>query len=220
MRLIGHRGCGEQYPENTLYAVEQSVQYLDTVELDVRRCASGELVVFHDETVDRVTDGTGAVADLDWAELCDLEVEASGESIPRLDDALAVIPSEVTAQLELKETGLVADVREHVADRDVTVQVSSFLPEALDEVAASGWDVPAGLLFEDAPLANLARALSLDCEYVHPHFDLCVDTDVVDVAHAAGLRVVAWKAARTPEDVQELRDAGVDGVTADRWDIA
>lgn len=220
MDLIGHRGCGAQYPENTVYAVRQSARYLDTVELDVRRCASGELVVFHDETVDRVTDGEGAVADLAYDDLRDLEVLDSGESIPTLDDALAALPADVTAQLELKETGLAADARECTAAHDAAVRLSSFHPDALREAAATGWDAPRGLLFETDPLANVARAADLGCEYVHPHFDLCLDTDVVETAHAAGMGVIAWKAARTPEDVAALRDAGVDGVTADRWDIA
>jgi glycerophosphoryl diester phosphodiesterase len=220
MELIGHRGCADQYPENTVHAVRRSSRYLDTIEVDVRRCRSGELVVFHDETVDRLTDATGRVADLDWATLRDLEVMGSGETVPRLSTVLEAFPDGIRAQVELKERGLAADVRDAVAASDVEVTVSSFDTVALAEVADLDWEVDTGFLFEADPDGNLATARDLGCAVVHPHYDLCLETDVVDRAHAAGLRVVAWKAARTAEEVQAVREAGVDGITADRWDIA
>lgn len=221
MELIGHRGCAAQYPENTVEAVRRSSRYLDAVEVDVRRCGSGELVVFHDERVDELTDGTGRVADLDWADLRDLEVAGSGESIPRLGTVLGAVADDVRLQLELKERELAADVRDAVIgaapDRDVVV--SSFDAETLAEVNDLGWDVPTGYLFESDPGANLRTALELGCDTVHPHYDCCLETDVVAVAHDLGFDVVAWKAARTAAEVADLREVGVDGVTADRWDL-
>jgi glycerophosphoryl diester phosphodiesterase len=221
MEIIGHRGCADQYPENTVTAVARSSRHLDAVEVDVRRCGSGELVVFHDERVDELTDGTGRVADRDWRELRDLDVERSGESIPRLETVLAVVPPDVRVQLELKERGLAADVRAAVAgaDADLDVVVSSFEPAALAEVNELGWDVPTGYLFESDPAANLRTAAALDCDAVHPHYDCCLETDVVADAQERGFEVVAWKAARTPEEVEALRAVGVDAVTADRWDL-
>lgn len=220
MELIGHRGCAEQYPENTIPAVRASSQYLTTVEVDVRRCATGELVVFHDETVERLTQGEGAVAELSWRELRSLEVLDSGEPVPSLDEMLAAVPEAVTLQVELKEAGLASDVHAAVAASQVDVQISSFLPGALREVAGLDWAVPSGLLFDADPESNVAVAEGLDCEFVHPHFDLCVGTDVVATAQERGFGVIAWKAARTAEDVAALREVGVDGVTVDRWDIA
>src|SRR6056297_246672 len=110
MELIGHRGCAAQCPENTVRAVKRAAQYLDAIEVDVRRCGSGELVVFHDETVDRLTDESGPIADLSWTELRNLDVLDSGESIPTLDHVLDAFPQGVRAQLELKDTGIAADV--------------------------------------------------------------------------------------------------------------
>ncbi|MFB6164239.1 MAG: glycerophosphodiester phosphodiesterase [Haloarculaceae archaeon] len=220
MELIGHRGCGSQYPENTVQAVRKAGQYLQTVEIDVRRCASGELVVFHDETVDRLTGGSGAVADLSWTALRELEVLDSGESIPRLSAVLEAVPAGVTAQIELKESDIAADVRDVVTASAVDAHVTSFSPDALASVADLSWSVPTGYLFESLPTANIETAIDLECEYVHPHFDLCLETDVVEAAHDRGLSVIAWKAAKTSEDVARVREAGVDGITADRWDIA
>ena len=220
MEIIGHRGCADQYPENTVHAVQRSSEYLDTIEVDVRRCRSGELVVFHDETVDRLTDATGRVADLDWDDLRELDVMGSGETIPRLSTVLEAFPGGVRAQVELKARGLARDVCDVVTEYDVDVTVSSFDTVTLAEVDDLDWDVDAGFLFDSDPVGNLATALDLGCAVVHPHYDLCLETGVVDAAHDAGLRVVAWKAARTAEEIRAVREAGVDGITADRWDIA
>ena len=219
MELIGHRGCAQQYPENTVDAVTRAAEYVDAVEVDVRRCSTGELVVFHDERVDRLTAGSGRVADLSWQTLRGFEVLDSGETVPQLETVLDAVPTSVDLQLELKESGLAADVRALAAGTTHDVRVSSFDPSALSEVAAAGWDVPTGLLFDESHERNLRRALDLGCEAVHPHYELCVSTPVVDAAHDAGLDVIAWKAARTPEEVETLAALGVDGVTADRWDI-
>ena len=220
MQVIGHRGCADVYPENTVRAVTRAANFLDAVEVDVRRCGSGELVVFHDETVDRLTDASGRVADLHFDALARLDVGGSGEPIPRLETVLAAVPEGVAVQVELKETGLADDVRDAVTDLDREVAVSSFRAAALEEVNALDWDVSTGLLFESDPAGNLARAADLDCEAVHPHYDLCLETDVVDAAHDRGFDVVAWKAARRRTEIHRLRSAGVDGVTADRWEIA
>jgi len=104
MQVIGHRGCADVYPENTVRAVTRAANFLDAVEVDVRRCGSGELVVFHDETVDRLTDASGRLADVAWAELQELDVLGSGELIPRLETVLAAVPDGVELQVELKET--------------------------------------------------------------------------------------------------------------------
>lgn len=219
MEIIGHRGCADQYPENTVHAVQRSSRYLDTIEVDVRRCGSGELVVFHDETVDRLTAAAGRVADLDWRELRELEVMDSGETIPLLSTVLEAFPRGVRAQVELKQRGLARDVRDVVAEYDVDVTVSSFDTVTLAEVHDLDWEVGTGYLFDSNPVGNLATAIDLGCAVVHPHYDLCLKTDVVDDAHDAGLEVVAWKAARTSEEISAVRNVGVDGITADRWDI-
>ncbi|WP_226039798.1 glycerophosphodiester phosphodiesterase [Natrinema sp. DC36] len=220
MEIIGHRGCADQNPENTLLAIREAARRLPAVEIDVRRCESGELVVFHDATLERVTGTDGRVSETAWATLRELTVLDSGESIPRLETVLQAVPDGTTVQLELKERGVAADAMQLAMAAGTDVRVTSFLPEALAEVEASCLDVPNGLLFGDEPDANLSRAVDLACTHVFPHYDLCVDTDVVSAARERGLDVIAWKAARTVDDVRALSEAGVDGVTADRWDVA
>ncbi|ELZ22556.1 glycerophosphoryl diester phosphodiesterase [Haloterrigena salina JCM 13891] len=220
MEIIGHRGCADQFPENTLLAIREAARRLPAVEVDVRRCGSGELVVFHDETLERVTGASGRVAETPWTELRDLTVLESGESIPRLETVLRAVPDDVTLQLELKERGIASETLQSAMTVGADVRVTSFLPDALAEIETNYLDVPNGLLFGDDPEENLSRAVELDCTHVFPHYDLCVETDVVSAARDRGFDVIAWKAARTTDDVRALREAGVDGVTADRWDVA
>ncbi|MDS0261099.1 glycerophosphodiester phosphodiesterase [Haloarcula sp. S1CR25-12] len=219
MEIIGHRGCAEQVPENTLLAIREAARRLPAIEIDVRRCGSGELVVFHDATLERVTDAEGRISETSWSDLRELTVCGSGESIPRLEAALQTVPDAVTVQLELKEPGIALDTLQLAMAAGSDVRVSSFLPEAIEEIETSHLDVPNGLLFKEGPRRHLSRAVDLDCTHVFPHYELCLETDIVSAARDCGLDVVAWKAARTVDDVRALREVGVDGVTADRWDI-
>lgn len=218
MELIGHRGCAAQYPENTVLAIRESAVRLNAVEIDVRRCATGELVAFHDERLDRVTDAEGRLAETAYAKLSELEVLDSGESIPLVEEVLEAVPAGVTLQIELKERGLAADLRELLDERTVDHRVASFMPDALAEVRDLGWDVPTGYLFGEKPRANVERAVTLGCEFVHPHHELCLETDVVRTARDEGLGVLAWN-TDDPAVVERIRGCGVDGITADRWDI-
>lgn len=220
MQVIGHRGCADVYPENTVRALTRTATFLDAVEVDVRRCGSGELVVFHDETVDRLTEGTGRIADLSWEELQALDILESGEPIPHLETVLTAVPDDIELQVELKDTGIAGDVRDAVAAVDREVAVSSFQQVAIEEINELEWDVSTGFLFDSDASSNLQTALELDCDTVHPHYDLCLETDIIDSAHESDLDVVAWKAARRRTEIHVLRSLGADGVTADRWDIA
>ncbi len=217
MELIAHRGCAERYPENTVYALERASVDFPAVEIDVQRCRSGELVVFHDETVDRVTDGSGSIAGMAWDELCELNVNESGERIPLLSEALAAVPSGVSVQVELKRTGIAADVLSRIHDAGVDARVTSFIPSALTEVQEYDPDTKRGYLFgEEVGVATGFRtALALGCDSLHPHSTLCLETDVVKLAHREELRVIAW-AAGDESIVGKLQGAGVDAATADR----
>lgn len=237
MRLIAHRGFADAHPENTLSAVRLAAERADAVEVDARRCGSGEVVVIHDATVDRVTDGAGRVDGLTRAELAALSVYGSGEGVPTLADVAAALPAWVGLVLELKETGLAADALAAAADVDDLV-VSSFLPEALAECREADAEVPTALNVAGGDVetgtdggggatgsgadrgrrsAGIERAVDLDCAAVHPHHGLCVP-EYVRRAHDAGLAVNAWTVVER-ETARALAEAGVDGVIADRADV-
>lgn len=101
MKVYAHRGYSAKYPENTLQAFEAALPYADGIELDVQLSKDGRLVVIHDETVDRTTDGSGYVKDMTLRQLRALRSE--GERIPTLEEVLALVTShDVTVNVELK----------------------------------------------------------------------------------------------------------------------
>jgi len=213
--LIAHRGFAAEAAENTVGAVRRAGELADAVEVDVRRCGSGELVVVHDPTVDRVTDAAGRVSDLSFAELRALDVLGSGECVPSLAAVLEAVPDGTRANIELKERGLAADALAAAEAAGTDLLVSAFDPVVLQEVAAVDPDVPTAYLCtrrDDAPVAIADR---LDCDALHPSFPLCVVTRIVARAHDGGLDVNAWTVKRRA--VARLLDVcGVDGVIADR----
>ena len=214
MRLFAHRGFAAERQENTLGAVRRAVGLADAVEVDARRCASGEVVVIHDETVDRVTDGEGRVDEHTREELAGLSVLGSDEGVPTLDEVAAAIPAGVGFLVELKEPGIARDALAAAADVD-DLLVSSFLPAALAECRWVDDDVRLALNVVDSD--GIAEARKLDCAAVHPHLDRC-SADYVDRAHAAGLDVNAWTVEER-ETARSLEEVGVDGVIADRSDV-
>jgi glycerophosphoryl diester phosphodiesterase len=217
VRAFAHRGCGAQYPENTLAAFRRTGPALGGIECDVRRCGSGELVVCHDAELDRVTDATGRVGETRLDRLRELDVAGSGEGIPLLSAVFEAVPPEVVVNVELKEDGTAADARRVCEGFDHEVIVSSFSETALREADDAGFDSLAFLFFSD-PDGGIATAADLGCEYVHPQWQLCVDSNLVDRAHQKGLGVNAWT-LETPAAVEACREAGVDGVIVDRDDV-
>ncbi len=102
MLIYAHRGYSAKYPENTLSAFKAALPHVDGIELDVQLTRDGRLVVIHDETVDRTTNGNGFVKDMTLRQLRLLRTEG-GERIPTLEEVLVLIePSDVTLNIELK----------------------------------------------------------------------------------------------------------------------
>ncbi|RDZ63557.1 glycerophosphodiester phosphodiesterase [Haloferax sp. Atlit-12N] len=212
MRAIGHRGCPALAPENTLAAFDAAAKRLDWVELDVRRCGSGELVVFHDETLDRVTGATGRVADTSLADLRKLTIGDSDESIPTLAAVFDALPDRVAVNVELKEIGLADDLAAVVGDAEHEVLVSSFDADALREVREASV-LPLAFLFAADWGSALSVATALNCTAVHPHYDL-LSSARVEEAHDRGFEVNAWTVPDR-EVARRLREYGVDGVIVD-----
>lgn len=217
MRLIAHRGFAGAFPENTRKAVEEATEYADEIEIDVRRCGSGELVVIHDATVDRVTDGSGAVADHTIDELRALDVLGTGDGVPTLSEVLRAVPNHIGVNVELKESGTEADALEVLSANHPQGIVSSFYRDVLANCRAIEPAIPRAYITDDDGKDGVGVAVGLDCEYVHPSAELCTDR-FVSKAHRSGMSVTAWGVDST-SDVEPLAGMGVDGVIADRPDV-
>ena len=210
MNCIAHRGFAGVNAENTVPAVREAAARADGVEVDVRRCGSGELVVHHDETVDRTTDGSGPVADHSAAELAALHVEGGDAGVPTFDAVVAAVPPDTTLHVELKECGLAADVERTLsaADDPPEAVASAFDPGALTGVER----LPTALLVTESTGA-IDRAREHDCVAIHPSLGTC-SRPLVEAAHNAGLAVNAWTVVNPPE-TERLHELGVDGAITD-----
>lgn len=218
MRLIAHRGFADRYPANTLVAIENAVADADMIELDVRRCGSGELVVFHDEVVDRATDGSGRVDELPLSRLEALDVHETGTGVSSLATAADAIPDGTGINLELKERGIANEAVAAASTVDNEVIVSSFDGEALDQLDTDDPTVELAYLFGLNTDEDFESALALDCEYIHVHWSHWLLTDAIERAHDAGMGVNVWTIDSSIA-VGLLERAGVDGVIADSPDV-
>lgn len=214
--LIAHRGFAGDNAENTLGAFRAAARTAGMLELDVRRCGSGEVVVFHDADLARVTDRRGAVAETSYDVLADCDVLGSGEGIPLLADVFDAVPATVGVNVELKTVDVAADAAEIAGAAPHDVLVSSFRPEALRVVDEAN-DLPLAFLFLGTVGDPVERALAFDCDALHPPKDV-VNAELVKTAHDRGLDVNVWT-VKTTAEASRLAAAGVDGIVADHRDV-
>lgn len=231
---LAHRGFSRSGLENSLSAFESAVALGFThVETDVHATADGELLAFHDDTLDRVTDGTGAIAEQPW-ETVSRALIGGVEPIPRLADVLRRWPDlrvNIDVKAEVAIGPLVQVIEEQQAhDR---VCVTSFSDRRRRHVLArlsrpvatsAGQTVTAA--FMSGVLSRLPqRALNatvrgvdaLQIPVQHKGIPL-VTPRSVQAAHRAGLQVHVWT-VNDPAQMNRLLDLGVDGLVTDRADL-
>lgn len=214
--IIAHRGASTGAPENTLAAFGLAAEEgAHGVELDVRLSADGNVVVIHDATVDRTTDGTGAVAALTTGELRSLDA-GMGQSIPTLDDVFQTFGPALLYNVELKGSGLRdRGLEVAVADRvaayhlENQVVVSSFNPFALRRARRSlSRSTMTGRLWHRGP-RWLAHAFA-QTEADHPYYDL-VDEAYMAWAGERRYRVHVWT-VDDPAEARRLASLGVHAI--------
>ncbi|MFC7239263.1 glycerophosphodiester phosphodiesterase [Saliphagus sp. GCM10025317] len=215
MRLIAHRGFARSAPENTITAIRSAAEYADAVEFDVRRCGSGELVVFHDDTLERVTVESGAIADRPLEELRALTVLDSEDTIPTLEEVLEALPPSLEVNLEMKELGIAADVLEALEWVENRVVTTSFLHPELRRIRELDPDQPTGLLASRHLEHPVTTAIELDCDVIGANYWRCLATRLVPRAKALGLEVHAWSIEHELL-ARALGYRGVDCISADR----
>ncbi len=214
---IGHRGASGYEPENTLRSFERAMDLnADMVELDVHRCRSGELVVIHDNRVDRTTNGKGYVSEMELGELRSLDA-GKGERIPTLREVFDMIGGRVAVNIELKGQGTARPVFEliehYVRKRNWSYDdfmVSSFNHYELLEFVELNPPVRIGALMEGIPLGYAEFAERLRAYAVNVSLEF-INRDFVDDAHKRGMKFFVYT-VNVPEDIEKMRSLGVDGV--------
>ncbi|HEY5624052.1 MAG TPA: glycerophosphodiester phosphodiesterase family protein [Gammaproteobacteria bacterium] len=219
MLAIAHRGASGHEPENTLRSVAYAIALgTDWIEIDVQ-FVDGELILLHDDTLDRTTNGSGIAAEQSFDYLRTLNA-GKGEKIPTLIEVMDLIGARVGLNIELKGGGVVDPVATLVSDYQDRrpawhgrIMLSSFDQSQIAELAAHERDFRLGLAFEDDAESALTRAGDLNAYSINPSMAQ-VTAELVAEAHAAGMKVFVFT-VNEPEDIVAMQKLDVDGVFSD-----
>lgn len=224
IKVWAHRGASGYAPENTVEAFELAArQGADGVELDVQICKSGEIVVIHDESIDRVTRGKGLVKDHTLEEL----KEYSNGKIPCLQDVYHILkPTGLMINVELK-TGIVMypDIEKRVLDvtKDMEMEervwYSSFHHQTLCRIRELSPKSKTGLLYADGWIGLQQYASRLGVEALHPAYYHLQEPGYMDLCRKYNLAVHVWTVNKE-EDIRKLCESGVDAIITNYPDIA
>ena len=219
MEIVGHRGACGHAPENTLRSFARAIDLgCRRAELDVQVSADGVAVVMHDATVDRTTDGQGAVSALTLQRLKELDA-GTGEKIPTLEEVMALCRHRIDLQIELKAKNsppLVARLIERAWDAPNTV-ITSFDLDLLDDFAALMPTIPLGLLNRNADLDMIRVASTHRHLWICPRADIAT-ADLVERAHRSAFKVYVYHVNRS-EQAESLIRWGVDAIGTDHPEI-
>ena len=212
---IGHRGAMGHEPENTLSSIRKALELgAPCMEVDVYY-VDGHIVVFHDDRLERMTNGTGYLREQSFNYLRSLDV-GDGQRIPTLEEVCELIDSQANLNIELKGPDTAVPVAELLSelisngwDKNRFL-VSSFHHRELLEMKRLNQDIKLGALVRGIPVGGSRFAEDLGAFSVHPSLDF-IDQSFVDDAHNRGLKVYVY-AVDHPEDIAKMQQLGVDGV--------
>jgi glycerophosphoryl diester phosphodiesterase len=231
--VTAHRGFSGQAPENTLAAFRAAIATgADMIELDVHLTRDDEVVVIHDDTLERTTNGKGNVAEKTLAELKTLDAGSwfhsrfAGERIPTLAEVLEIARDRIFVNIELKKGKNFPYTMEKLADRTLAVvekggmtgQVlfSSFDPAAINRIKEKASRLPISLIVDkpwekpEDPGAG-ARYPTLNCRTT------VLNEENIRRAHAAGIRIHVWT-VNTTQAMEKFIALGVDGIITNHPD--
>ena len=213
MFIIGHRGARAVQPENTFSALKEGMKCADFVEIDIHLTRDGVPVVLHDATLDRTTDGSGAVGDLTLRDLQEYDA-GDGHPIPTLREACDLCLPSCGMVTEIKEPGseeaVCTILREYAP---ASLWVVSFHPESVREVKRLLPRVKAGLICSTDCSDPLSPVREAGADAVVPRTDK-VSSEMVREAHRQGLSVIVWT-LNTPDAYRCARECGADGWVTD-----
>jgi glycerophosphoryl diester phosphodiesterase len=221
---LGHRGAKAYVAENTLESIQKALDFkVDGIEIDVHLCSSGELVVFHDFTLDRMTNGQGEIGKLSLVELKKLKVNG-GYSIPTLEEVLNLIDNKCLLNIELKgkKTALKTSevVQDYIKNKGWNYQdfiVSSFQHNELKAVFEIDKKIPLGVLSKASVDEAIEFAKIINAVAIHPNYAL-LTSENVKRAQNKGYKVYTWT-VNDEQTIKRMKSYGVDGIISDAPDL-
>ena len=220
IQVFGHRGAMGHAPENTALSVQKALAFgVDGIEIDVFRCQSGEIVVFHDKTLDKLTNGSGKVEEKTLQQLTALQVMGS-EPIPTLDKIINIINGSTRLNIELKGKNTAEGVI-HIMKKAIEsgrwkadqLFVSSFDWDELREFKKNTSEFGIAVLTEKNPLDAITVARELNAFAINPnHSHLTQET--INYIHSEGFEIHTWT-VNEKNRIEELISWGVDAIITD-----
>lgn len=232
MDNVAHRGASGYAPENTIAAFDLAVDMkVDYIEIDVQRSKDGELVLIHDTTVNRTTNGTGNVRDLTFEQLRSLDAgswfgeEFAGERLPTFEEILDRYRGKVGILIELKAPELYPGIEKQVAQalkernmdkpKNNKIIIQSFNFESMKISNELLPRVPIGVLTSNRAhtTAEALEEFSTYADWFNPSYGI-VTEELVNQVHSLGMKMGSWT-ARSQEAVDFLFEMGVDAIITD-----
>ncbi|GAA4280720.1 glycerophosphodiester phosphodiesterase [Gaetbulibacter aestuarii] len=217
---IGHRGARGYVAENTLPSFQKAIDLgADGIELDVHVCASGALVVFHDFTLGRVTNGKGKISNFTLKELKKLKVLKNFQ-IPTLVEVLDLVDKKCFVNVELKGKGTAEEacdiIETYVLKKGWSYSdfiISSFKEDLLKKAFQHNKNIPLAVLTETSLKKALTFAETINAKAINPDFNL-LSEDAVNQIHKKGFKINVWT-VNEPSDIERMKTFGVDGIITD-----
>jgi glycerophosphoryl diester phosphodiesterase len=217
---IAHRGASGYEVENTIESFQKAIEIgVDGIELDVHVCASGEVVVFHDFTLDRLTKTIGPIANFTLSELQQIEIKDKYK-IPSLLEVLELTKNKCWLNVELKGMNTAKatfDVLKRFCE-DKNYQrsnflISSFQIEELKTFSQLSNDFPLAVLTQASIEQAIDLATEIKAKAIHPHFSLLTEVSCKK-AKDLGLQINTWT-VNEKFDIEHVKRFSIDGIISD-----
>ena len=218
--IIGHRGAMGYIAENTLPSIKKAIDLgVNGVEIDIFKCASGELVVFHDKTLEKLTNATGYIETLDIDSIQKIDV-LGGYTIPTLDEVLDLINGRIFVNIELKGSQtaiktneiLINYLKNKVWSSDKFL-ISSFDWDELKIFRKVNQKLPVAVITEDDPLDAIPVALELNAVAINPDYKTLNSFNIKKIKEKK-LKIYPWT-VNEMDDINKMIDFQVDGIITD-----
>ena len=218
--IIGHRGAMGHVTENTIPSIKKAIELgVDGIEIDVFRCKSGEIVVFHDKKLDRLTNSSGYIEDLSYDSINKIKVMGKYR-IPQLLEVIDILPNEIFLNIELKGEETSQKVNEIVTefinrtesklDRFI---ISSFNWKELEKFRLFNSKIPIAVLTDTSPLNAISVAKKLNAVAINPNYKL-LNKNTANEIKKEGLKIFPYT-VNSLSDIDKMKTLGVDGIITD-----
>jgi len=218
--VCGHRGAMGHETENTLASIKKGMELkADMLEIDVFKIKTGELVVFHDDDLDRITNAKGKIEEYTFEELR-IVLVAGKHQIPTLQEVIETIDKKAVLNIELKGTNTATDTYRIIEEykkkgwRNKDFFISSFRIGELQKMRSLSSELAIGLLTYEDPIETVIKTgKELKAQAINPYFKT-LTAENVTIMKANNFKIYPWT-VNEPADIKNLQQLKVSGIITD-----